>query len=120
MGEAPVTIRRIQSADWSALRAFQLEALSDAPEAFGSTLQGALRLSARQWRHKVATTVYFLAERDGVVVGMVSGGYNDNQPGTHWLYGMYVTPAARGGEVAQLLVGAVIEWACSEGAREIY
>jgi GNAT superfamily N-acetyltransferase len=120
MADPPVTIRRIESADWSALRGIRLEALTDAPEAFGSTLQGALRLSARQWRHKVATTVYFLAERDGVVVGMVSGGFNDNHPGTHWLYGMYVTPVARGGEVAQLLVGAVVEWARGEGAREIY
>jgi GNAT superfamily N-acetyltransferase len=120
VADASVTIRRIESADWSALRAIRLEALTDAPEAFGSTLQGALRLSARQWRHKAATTVYFLAERDGVVVGMVSGGFNDNHPGTHWLYGMYVTPGARGGEVAQLLVEAVIGWARGEQAREIY
>jgi GNAT superfamily N-acetyltransferase len=120
VADAPVTIRRLESADWSALRAIRLEALTDAPEAFGSTLQGALRLSARQWRHKVSTSLYFVAERGGVVVGMVSGGYNDNQPGTHWLYGMYVTPAARGGEAAQLLVGSVVEWARAEGAHEIY
>jgi GNAT superfamily N-acetyltransferase len=120
VSDATVTIRRIASADWSALREIRLEALVDAPEAFGSTLQGALRLSARQWRHKVATAVYFLAERDGRVVGMVSGGFNDNHPGTHWLYGMYVTPTARGSEAAQLLVRAVVEWARGEGAREIY
>ena len=42
---------------------------------------------------------------------MVSGGYNDNHPGTHWLYGMYVTPAARGSGAAELLVGAVANWA---------
>jgi GNAT superfamily N-acetyltransferase len=120
VADAPVTIRRIESADWAALRGIRLEALTDAPEAFGSTLQGALRLSARQWRHKVATTTYFLAEREGVVVGMVSGGYNDSHPGTHWLYGMYVTPAARGSVTAQLLVAAVVEWARGEGAREIY
>ena len=120
MADEPVTIRRIESADWSALRAIRLDALTDAPEAFGSTLQGALRLSARQWRHKVATTVYFLAERDGAVVGMVSGGFNDNHPGTHWLYGMYVAPAARGSEAAQLLVRAVVEWARGDGAHEIY
>jgi GNAT superfamily N-acetyltransferase len=120
VADATVTIRRIESADWASLRAIRLEALTDAPEAFGSTLQGALRLSARQWRHKVATTVYFLAERDGLVVGMVSGGFNDNYPGTHWLYAMYVTPSVRGSEAAQLLVGAVVEWARREGAREIY
>lgn len=118
--EESVTTRRIESVDWSVLRAIRLEALSDAPEAFGSTLQDARRLSARQWRHKVATTRYFVAERGGVVVGMVSGGFNDNHPGTHWLYGMYVTPAARGGEAAKLLVESVLEWARGQGAREIY
>jgi GNAT superfamily N-acetyltransferase len=120
VADATLRIRRIETADWSSLRAIRVEALTDAPEAFGSTLEGALRLSARQWRHRVATTVYFLAERDGLVVGMVSGGFNDSHPGTHWLYGMYVTPVARGSEAAQLLVEAVVDWARAEGAREIH
>jgi GNAT superfamily N-acetyltransferase len=120
VADAPVTIRRIGPADWAALREIRLEALTDSPGAYGSTLQGTQRFSARQWRHKVATTVYFLAERDGVAVGMVSGGYNDHQPGTHWLYGMYVTPGARGDGAAGLLVDAVAQWARGEGAREIY
>jgi GNAT superfamily N-acetyltransferase len=120
VADATVTIRRVESADWSALREIRLEALTDAPDAFGSTLQSAQRLSARQWRHRVATTAYFVAEQNGAVIGMVSGGYNVNHPGTHWLYGMYVTPAARGGEAAELLVGVVAEWARGQGAREIY
>jgi GNAT superfamily N-acetyltransferase len=120
VADATVTIRRVESADWSALREIRLEALTDAPEAFGSTLQSALRLSARQWRHRVAANAYFVAEQNGAVIGMVSGGYNDNHPGTHWLYGMYVTPTARGGEAAQLLVAAVADWGRGQGAREIY
>jgi GNAT superfamily N-acetyltransferase len=120
VADAPVTIRRVTGADWSALREIRLEALTDAPEAFGSTLQSALRLSARQWRHRVATNAYFVATHKGAVVGMVSGGYNDNHPGTHWLYGMYVTPAARGSGAAELLVGVVADWARGEGAREIF
>lgn len=115
-----VTIRRAASADWPALREIRLEALTDAPEAFGSTLQSALRLSARQWRHRLTANPHFLAEQDGAVIGMVSGGYNDSRPGTHWLYGMYVTPAARGGGAAELLVGAVEGWARDQGAREIH
>ena len=120
MADATVTIRRVESGDWSALREIRLEALTDAPEAFGSTLQSAQRLSARQWRHRATTSAYFLAEQNGAVIGMVSGGFNDSHPGTHWLYGMYVTPAARGGGAAQLLVGAVADWARDQGAREIY
>jgi GNAT superfamily N-acetyltransferase len=67
-----------------------------------------------------AQRCYLLAERDGVVVGMISGGLNDEHPGTRWLYGMYVTPSARGSGVAALLVAAVEEWARGEGARELF
>jgi GNAT superfamily N-acetyltransferase len=114
------TVRRIDRADWSALRTIRLEALADAPQAFGSTLDGALRLTARQWRAKVTTSPYFLAERSGAVIGMVSGGFNDQYPGTHWLYGMYVTPTERGSETAILLVKAVVEWARGDGGDELY
>ncbi len=120
VAEGPITVRRIERADRAALREIRLEALGDAPQAFGSTLDGARRLSDRQWREKATTTHYFLAERDGAVVGMASGGFSDQYPGTHWLYGMYVTPAARGSGAAELLVRAVSDWARTESAREIH
>ncbi|MGC2485482.1 MAG: GNAT family N-acetyltransferase [Acidimicrobiales bacterium] len=120
MAESSYRVRRVERADWAALRAIRLEALSDSPEAFGSTLSDTQLLTARQWRAKIATLVYFLAERDGTVVGMISGGYNDNRPGTHWIYGMYVTRSSRGTKAATLLVRAVIDWARGEGAREVY
>jgi GNAT superfamily N-acetyltransferase len=120
VADRPLRVRRIDRTDWAALRAIRLEALTDAPEAFGSTLDGALRLSARQWRAKVTTSHYFLAERDGAVIGMVSGGFNDQYPGTHWLYGMYVTPTARGSGAAKLLVRAIVDWAREDGGDELY
>jgi len=118
--DRPLRVRRIDRTDWAALRTIRLEALTDAPEAFGSTLDGALRLSARQWRAKATTTYYLLAERDGEVIGMVSGGFNDQYPGTHWLYGMYVTPHARGSDAAKLLVRGIVEWAREDGGDELY
>ncbi|HTB09361.1 MAG TPA: GNAT family N-acetyltransferase [Acidimicrobiales bacterium] len=120
MAESSFRVRQVERADWAALRAIRLEALSDSPEAFGSTLSDTQVLTARQWKAKIATLLYFLVERDGQVVGMVSGGFNDNRPGTHWLYGMYVTRSARGTEAANLLVRAVLEWAQGEGASEVY
>jgi GNAT superfamily N-acetyltransferase len=120
VADRALSVRRIDREDWAALRAIRLEALTDAPQAFGSTLDGARRLSARQWRAKVTTSQYFLAEHAGAVIGMVSGGFNDQYPGTHWLYGMYVTPAARGSDTAQLLVRAVVGWAREDGGGELY
>jgi GNAT superfamily N-acetyltransferase len=120
MTDVALTVRRAESDDWVKLRAIRLEALSDSPEAFGSTYAVAAKLSNYQWRSMVERSLYFLAERDGDVVGMVSGGLNDRRPGTHWLYGMFVTPSARGTDTASLLVDAVVEWAKGEGATELY
>jgi GNAT superfamily N-acetyltransferase len=61
-----------------------------------------------------------MAERAGAVIGMVSGGFNDQYPGTHWLYGMYVTPTARGSDAAKLLVRAIVGWAREDGGDELY
>jgi GNAT superfamily N-acetyltransferase len=116
MTDIALIVRPAQSDDWPKLRAIRLEALSDAPEAFGSTYAVAAKLSNFQWRSMIERSLYFLAERDGDVVGMVSGGLNERHPGTHWLYGMYVTPTARGSQTAALLVDAVAAWARGEGA----
>jgi GNAT superfamily N-acetyltransferase len=118
--DVALIVRPAESDDWPKLRAIRLEALTDAPEAFGSTYAVAAKLSNYQWRSMIERSLYFLAERDGDVVGMVSGGLNDRHPGTHWLYGMYVTPVARGTQTASLLVDVVAAWARDEGATELY
>lgn len=120
MTDVALIVRPAESDDWPKLRAIRLEALTDSPDAFGSTYAVAAKLSNYQWRAMIERSLYFLAERDGSVVGMVSGGLNDRHPGTHWLYGMYVTPAARGTPTASLLVDAVVTWARSDGATELY
>lgn len=120
MTDLAFVVRRIDRDDWAKLREIRLEALRESPEAFGSTYDVAARLTNHQWRSMVERSDYFLAERDGEVLGMVSGGLNDRYPGTRWLYGMYVTPAARGTRAATALVEAVIDWARGEGATELY
>jgi GNAT superfamily N-acetyltransferase len=115
-----LVIRPTTTADWAALRAIRLEALTDTPDAYGSTYDATVTISTRRWKAMASETRYFLAEQGGDVLGMVSGGFNDQYPGTYWLYAMYVTPSARGGEVAPSLVAAVMAWATSEGASEIY
>jgi GNAT superfamily N-acetyltransferase len=115
-----LVVRRTTGEDWSALRAIRLEALADTPDAYGSTYDGTVTFSTRRWKAMAAEHRYFLAERDGVVLGMVSGGFNDQHPGTHWLYGMYGTPEVRGGDVAPCLVNAVISWATTDGASDLY
>jgi GNAT superfamily N-acetyltransferase len=118
--ESTLSIRRCGPDDWSALRAIRLEALADTPDAYGSTYEESVRWSDAQWKNAAATRLYYLAERDGGVVGMVSGGFNDGYPGTRWLYGMYVTPSERGTGTAALLVHAIGDWAAAHGVDEVY
>jgi len=115
-----LVVRRTTGDDWAALRAIRLEALADTPDAYGSTYEGTIEFSTRRWKAMASESRYWLAERDGVVLGMVSGGFNDQHPDTYWLYGMYVTSAARGSDAAPRLVEAVSAWAKDEGASELY
>jgi GNAT superfamily N-acetyltransferase len=118
--ESTLTIRLCGTNDWEDLRVIRLEALSDTPDAYGSTYEESLRWSDAQWKNAASTRLYYLADRDGRVVGMVSGGFNDAYPGTRWLYGMYVTPSERGTGTAVLLVRSIGEWAKGHGVDEVY
>lgn len=120
MSDNDVVVRRALGDDWARLKAIRLEALADTPAAYGSTLEAAQGFSDKRWRSMAEQFIYYLAERNGRVVGMASGGGNDEHPGTKWLYGMYVTPSARGGGAAYLLVDAVATWARDQGASELY
>ena len=118
--ESTLTIRLCGLDDWEGLRAIRLEALKDTPDAYGSTYEESARWSDAQWKNAASTRLYYLADRDGRVVGMVSGGFNDGYPGTRWLYGMYVTPSERGTGTANRLVRSIEEWAKRHGVDEIY
>jgi GNAT superfamily N-acetyltransferase len=118
--ESTLTIRRCGPNDWEDLRSIRLEALRDTPEAYGSTYEESVLWSDAQWKNAASTRLYYFADRDGDVVGMVSGGFNEGSPGTRWLYGMYVTPSERGSGTAALLVKTIADWARVHGVGEIY
>jgi len=102
------------------LRSIRLEALLDSPQAYGSTYQECLGWTNRHWRNVCRDWNYYLAERAERVVGIASGGLNERYPGTLWLYGMYVTPRARGTGVAEQLVEVVAAWARDQGVSSLH
>jgi GNAT superfamily N-acetyltransferase len=113
-------IRPGRAGDVAALRAIRLEALRDSPDAFGETYEECSTWDEEQWLHKTHEGNFYLAEVDRHVVGMARGGYHDERPDARFLFSMYVTPAARGGEVARLLVEAVCAWARADGASTLH
>ena len=107
--------------DWQALRDIRLEALRDAPAAFGSTYEGEVQRGDDHWRHRIARGGTFLAFIPGVDPGEPAGligGYLED-PVTVELVSMYVRPCARGHGVGEALVATVIDWASQRNATSV-
>jgi len=121
-----VQVRRAQPDEWATVRDVRLAALADAPDAFASTLSRERGRSEPQWRSRIRAWPWFLAWRAGEPAGLVaavpdqpaSGPPAAGRRGWH-LVSMWVSPAARGGGVADLLVGAVLDHAEAAGAPRV-
>jgi GNAT superfamily N-acetyltransferase len=120
-------IRRIRADERLQLRSLRLHALADAPTAFGSTLAREQSYSEEVWHERSLGTssgcecATFVAERDGVWIGMVTG--LANQQGqtkqSTLLVAMFVATSARREGIAVALVDALTSWARNCGANQI-
>jgi ribosomal protein S18 acetylase RimI-like enzyme len=112
-------IRRIAGDDWRLWRQLRLEALSEAPYAFSSSLADWQGNGDREqrWRDRLDDVEYNLvAYLDGVPAGMVSGVCSpEGQPE---LISMWVAPFARGRGVGDALVEAVIRHAAADNSGD--
>jgi GNAT superfamily N-acetyltransferase len=116
-----VLVRETVPGDWQALRDIRLEALRDAPAAFGSTYEGEVERGDDHWHNRIARGGTFLAFIPGLgasePVGLI-GGYQED-PVTVELVSMYVRPRARGHGAGEALVAAVIDWAARRNATSV-
>ena len=114
-----IEIRTLTSDDWRDVRSVRLRALTDAPEAFTSTIERESAYDEAKWRDLAATGRWFVAVDDelvGVAVG-VSGWSGD--PNDRELVGMWVAPSHRRRGMAGALLDRVKAWATSEGATTL-
>src|SRR5580700_1398202 len=114
-----VLVRETVAGDWQALRDIRLEALRDAPAAFGSTYEREARRGEAHWHNRIAhggTFLAFLPDASGPA-GLI-GGYRED-PVTVELVSMYVRPRGRGRGVGEALVAAVIDWARERNATTV-
>ncbi|HEX4216202.1 MAG TPA: GNAT family N-acetyltransferase [Candidatus Dormibacteraeota bacterium] len=113
MPKPEISLRRIGADQWGLWRELRLEALAEAPEAFGSKLaewQGTGD-TERRWRARLdSVPLNLIADLDGTPAGMVSG---VGEGGEVELISMWVAPFARGAGVGDALIEAVIAWAAS-------
>jgi ribosomal protein S18 acetylase RimI-like enzyme len=114
-----ITIHRLGVGDWLVWRSVRLEALADAPAAFGSTLAEWVDAPDDRWRARIRDVpLNLIARLDDRPVGQV-GATRTGRPGAVELISMWVSPAARGAGMGDALVDAVISWAASEGATQV-
>lgn len=120
-------IRRIRADEWLKMRSLRLHALANAPTAYGSTLAHEQSYSEEVWRERSLGTssgcerATFVAERDGVWIGMVTGLANQQGETTQTtlLVAMYVAASARRKGIGVALVDALTSWAQDCGAKQI-
>ena len=108
-------IHRLSVDDWQRLKQLRLAALSDAPQAFGSTLVGAERYSAADWRKQIEELATFVAVSEKKDIGIVRGAVDDSEANNAFLISMWVAPDSRGLGAGKQLIGAVISWARDAG-----
>jgi RimJ/RimL family protein N-acetyltransferase len=122
-----VSVRLAQADDWQRYREVRLLALTESPDAFGSTLERELAFDEATWRSRVGSGACFLAidpaeaaDSAGAVVGTASG-YADRQGPAHerLLVGMWIAASHRGQGIAADLIAAVVAWARVEGATVV-
>ena len=112
-------VRRAVAGDEATLRGVRIEALTDAPEAFGSTLERELSRTPDDWRRWMSPGAVFILFDDGQARGLVAGAAHEGDPSAIQLMAMWVHPSLRGSGAADALVSALAAWAAAEGAREV-
>jgi ribosomal protein S18 acetylase RimI-like enzyme len=116
----PVELRVATPDDWETWRVIRLEALAEAPYAFGSRHADWERADEGRWRARLGLegshNVVAFAGR--IPVGMATGVPGDDRAVAE-LISMYVAPEARGSGLAARLIDEVGRWAAGQGARTL-
>jgi GNAT superfamily N-acetyltransferase len=117
---ADVLVKRAMYGDEPTLRSVRLRALTDAPDAFGSTLEREIARTDSDWSRWIEPNPTFLLEAPSLgAVGMVAGAMDEFDPSAALLLAMWVDPASRGTGAADLLVQAVVDWARTNNATTL-
>jgi ribosomal protein S18 acetylase RimI-like enzyme len=109
-----------------AFKRTRLAALSESPQAFGSTHAREVLLTDEQWHERASkwtssNAVAYLAWDDRVddACGIVAGLRDADDPSVGHLMSMWVAPSHRRCGLGRMLVQAVIDWATSMGLTSV-
>jgi RimJ/RimL family protein N-acetyltransferase len=120
-----ITIRRIRTGEAELFRQIRLKALQDAPYAFSSTFDSALRRSAESWREQAESTAQgsdratFIAFSEEVPIGITALYRLEDQAEVGEVLQVWVAPEFRGSGIARDLMDVVFQWAGENNFRRI-
>jgi ribosomal protein S18 acetylase RimI-like enzyme len=112
-------VRRAAPGDEPILRGVRLQALSDTPEAFGSTYDRELARTTADWQRWMSPGATFILDDAGGAKGIIAGMRDERDAAVVHLMSMWVDPALRGSGAAEALVASLLAWAETEGARQM-
>jgi GNAT superfamily N-acetyltransferase len=112
-------IRRAKLGDEPMLRALRLEALTEAPEAFGSTYARELARTTADWQRWFEPGITMILEDGGIARGLIAGVPDREDPASVHLMAMWVHPLLRGSDGANTLVAALLTWARERSAQHM-
>jgi RimJ/RimL family protein N-acetyltransferase/SAM-dependent methyltransferase len=121
----PIAVRHAAPEEWEALKKLRLAALRESPDAFGSTYEHEARANEATWRGWITgegwdgAVATFVAEEAGRLLGMATAYRPDDEPGTVWMFAMWVRPEHCGHGIGRALVEAVVAHARSLGAEVV-
>ncbi|MGB3257013.1 MAG: GNAT family N-acetyltransferase [Ornithinimicrobium sp.] len=102
-----ISVRRLAEEDWDEYRQTRLRALKESPEAFVASAAEENDYPEERWRDRMRRSQRLLAERAGQAMGVVSvGSENTADDAVGELFGLWVSPDARGTGVARRLLEA--------------
>jgi ribosomal protein S18 acetylase RimI-like enzyme len=115
-----ITVRRLTEEDWAEYREVRLRALRESPEAFVASAEEEADYPEDRWRARMRRSQRLLAGRDGEALGVASVGTEGTSGDTVGeLFGLWVTPEARGTGVARRLLEAGARAAREDGLKHL-
>jgi GNAT superfamily N-acetyltransferase len=115
-----VSVRRATLDDLPVVRSLRIQAVTDSPDDFETTLDRELAKTTADWEEWISLGATFLLEQPDGPKGIVAGVPHRDEPSIVFLISMWVHPAVRGTGVADGLVRSVLGWARERGAAEVW
>jgi ribosomal protein S18 acetylase RimI-like enzyme len=118
-------IERFRADEWPSYRNLRLRALTESPDAFGSTLAQELPRSDEEWEQRLlsgigsATDLPLVARLGTAPVGLAWCRLQHAEHGTASLYQVWIAPEHRGCGIGRCLIETSVDWARMKGAQQL-